>query len=95
MKYLSQKDNDDLYLYDENSSSDKECKKTPLKPKINQFEYICKIKKERSKIQTNPNYMSVQPENPTSKLKFMKISTPKIETTLNDSFRHKKEKISI
>ena len=92
MKYLSQKDNDDLYLYDENSSSDKECKKTPLKPKINQFEYICKIKKERSKIQTNPNYMSVQPENPTSKLKFMKISTPKIETTLNDSFIHNNEK---
>ena len=94
MKYYQPKSNYDLYLYDEESSTDKECKKTPLKPKINQFEYIRKIKKERSKIQTNPNYISVQPENPTSKLKIMKISTcSNINgTTLNDSFRHKNEK---
>ena len=81
-------------LNDEESSYEKECKKTPLKPKINQFEYIKKIKKERSKIQTNPNYLSVQPEKATKKIKFMKISSPKIKTTLNDSFRHKVDKKS-
>ena len=95
IKNISPKQKDfDLYLYDEESFSDKECKRTPLKPKINQFEYIRKIKKERSKIQTNPNYISVQPEKATKKIKFMKISSPKIETTLNDSFRHKLEKKS-
>ena len=88
IKHFSPNQNDDLY--DEEISSDKEYKKTPLKPKINQFEYIRKIKKERSKIQSNPNYTSVQPLNSTSK--FMKIPISKTETTLNDSFRQKNEK---
>ena len=92
LKYFSPKNNFDLYLYDDESFSDRECKKTPLKPKINQFEYIHKIKKERSKIQTNPNYLSVEPEH--SKKKFLKILTPKIEITLNDSFRHKNKTLN-
>ena len=94
LKYFPSKNVDDLYLYEEESLSDKECKKAILKPKINQFEYIRKIKKERSKIQTNPNYLSVQPENPSKKVKFIKILTPKIDITLNDSFRHKNKKIN-
>ena len=94
IKYFSSKHNYDLYLYDDDSFTDKECKKTPLKPKINQFEYILKIKKERSKIQTNPNYMSVEPEKPSKKLKFIKILTPKIENTINDSFRRKNKKLN-
>ena len=93
IKYFSPKSNYDLYLYEDESFSDKECRKTPLKPKINQFEYIRKIKKERSKIQTNPNYISMEPEN-SSKKKFLKILTPKIEITLNDSFRHKSKKLN-
>ena len=92
LKYFNPKNNLDLYLYDDDSFSDRECKKTPLKPKINQFEYIHKIKKERSKIQTNPNYLSVEPEH--SKKKFLKILTPKIEITLNDSFRHKNKTLN-
>ena len=94
IKYFSPKHNYDLFLYDDESFTDKECKKTPLKPKINQFEYILKIKKERSKIQTNPNYMSVEPEKPSKKLKFIKILTPKIENTINDSFRRKNKKLN-
>ena len=93
LKYFTPKNNLDFYIYDEESFSDRECKKTHLKPKINQFEYIHKIKRERSKIQTNPNYLSVEPEN-TSKKKFIKILTPKIEITLNDSFRHKNKKLN-
>ena len=94
IKYFPPKHNYDLYLYDDESFNDKECKKTPLKPKINQFEYIIKIKKERSKIQTNPNYMSVEPEKSSKKLKFIKILTPKIENTINDSFRRKNKKLN-
>ena len=90
IKYFSPKNNnDDLCLFDEEISFDKDCKKTPLKPKINQFEYIRKIERERSKIQTSPNYTSVHVSKPSSK--FMKKYCSKSETLLNDSFRHKNE----
>lgn len=90
IKYFSPKqNNDDMCLLDEEISSDRECRKTPLKPKINQFEYIRKIEKERSKIQTSPNYTSVHASIPSSK--FMRKPCSKSETYLNDSFRHKNE----
>ena len=72
-------------------SSDKENKKIQ-KPKINQFEYIHKIKKEINKIKTEPNnYLSVQAVSPKSKINH-KIMSPKLTTTLNDSFRHTNKK---
>ena len=91
IKYISPKINskDDLCLFDEEISFDKDCKKTPLKPKINQFEYIRKIERERSKIQTSPNYTSVHVSKPSSK--FLRKPCSKSETLLNDSFRHKSE----
>ena len=93
IKYFSPKmNNDDLCFLDEEISFDKECRKTPLKPKINQFEYIRKIERERSKIQTSPNYTSVHVSKPSSK--FMRKPCSKSETFLNDSFRHKNEYIN-
>ena len=74
------------------SSPEKDKKnRKELKPKINQFEYINKIKKERYKIKTEPNYLSVQAKSTSSKLST--IISPKITTTLNDSFRHSNKKI--
>ena len=71
--------------FHENMTSDKKTKKLK-KPKINQFEYIHKIQKEINKIKTEPNnYMSVPANSPKSKIK-----TPKLVSTLNDSFRHNK-----
>jgi hypothetical protein len=90
IKYFPPKNtNDDLCLFDEDISFDKDCRKTPLKPKINQFEYIRKIERERSKIQTSPNYTSVHVTKPSTK--FMRKHCSKSETLLNDSFRHKNE----
>ena len=72
-------------------SSDKENKKIQ-KPKINQFEYIYKIKKEINKIKTEPNnYISTQTVSPKSKLNH-KIISPKLTKTLNDSFRNNNKK---
>ena len=92
INYFSTNHNDDSYLYGEESYTDRLYKEIPfnLKPKINQFEYIRKIKKERSKIQTSPDFTSVETPNPVSK--FMKKTTTKNEDTLNDSFRRKNYK---
>ena len=58
------------------------------KQKINQFEYIQKIKKEINKIKTEPNnYISAQAVSPKSTINH-KILSPKLTKTLNDSFRH-------
>ena len=63
------------------------------KPKINQFEYITKIKKEINKIKTEPNnYLSVQTKSPKSTIN-NRFTTSKLTTTLNDSFRQSKKKI--
>ena len=64
----------------------KRIRKKRKKVKRNQFEYIHKIQKEINKIKTEPNnYMSVPANSPKSKIK-----TPKLVSTLNDSFRHNK-----
>ena len=75
------------------NSPEKENKKIQKqKPKINQFEYIYKIKKEINKIKTEPNnYISAQAVSPKSKLN-QKIISPKLTKTLNDSFRHNNKK---
>ena len=78
---------------DNSPEKEKENKKTKIKkPKINQFEYIYKIKKEINKIKTEPNnYISAQAVSPKSKLNH-KILSPKLTKTLNDSFRHNNKK---
>ena len=79
-------------LNKEDISSDKDNKRIK-KPKINQFEYIYKIKKEISKIKTEPNnYISVHAKSPKSTIN-NKFTSSKITTTLNDSFRQNRTKI--
>ena len=81
-----------LPINKEEISSEKDTKKIK-KPKINQFEYITKIKKEINKIKTEPNnYLSVQTKSPKSTIN-NRFTTSKLTTTLNDSFRQSKKKI--
>ena len=84
--------NTNYHLNSNDFYSEKEKKKIK-KPKINQFEYIQKIKKEINKIKTEPNnYLSVQANSPKSELNH-KILSPKLTTTLNDSFRRNKKQM--
>ena len=79
------------YHFNSNDFNQEKEKKQIKKPKINQFEYIQKIKKEINKIKTEPNnYLSVQANSPKSVLNH-KILSPKLTTILNDSFRHNKK----
>ena len=94
IKYYSPNHNNNpninKYLNKKEITSGKVTKK-PKKPKINQFEYIYKIKKEINKIKTEPNnYLSVQENRPKS-INSNKIISPKLTKTLNDSFRSNKK----
>ena len=94
IKYYSPNHNNvtNLHLKKVEISSDKSSQKIK-KPKINQFEYIHKIKKEINKIKTEPNnFLSVQTKSPKSTIT-NKCSTSKLTKTLNDSFRRKNKKI--
>ena len=84
--------NTNYHFKNDDISLEKE-KKLIKKPKINQFEYIQKIKNEINKIKTEPNnYLSVQTNSPKSIINH-KILSQKLATTLNDSFRNNKNQL--
>ena len=94
IKYYSPNHNNitNLHLNKVEISSDKSCQKIK-KPKINQFEYIHKIKKEINKIKTEPNnFLSVQTKSPKSTIN-NKCTSSKLTKTLTESFRQKNKKI--